>query len=135
MNSLSHGFLFLVGLSWLLCEVCVGAGAGYWTPVWLFLAGFTVMFAIMGCLPVSEKAINTAGPIFTILIGAGIAYYGIEELASQVRFQQSLAEKLPFLKALVGFLGATLRLLGAGTLIVLGAISFAGREKAAAHSH
>lgn len=116
MNSLSHGFLFLVGLSWLLCEVCVGAGAGYWTPVWLYLAGFIVMFTIMGCLPVSEKTINFAGPVFTILIGAGIAYYGIEAFGS-------------------GFLGAALRLAGAAMLIVLGVISFAGREKAAAHSH
>lgn len=116
MNSLSHGFLFLVGLSWLLCEVCVGAGAGYWTPVWLYLAGFTVMFTIMGCLPLSEKAINTAGPIFTILIGAGIAYYGVAALGS-------------------GWFGAALRLIGAGSLVVLGLISFAGREKASAHSH
>jgi hypothetical protein len=116
MNSLSHGFLFLCGLTWLLCEVCVGAGAGYWTPVWLYLAGFTVMFSIMGCLPLSEKTINTAGPIFTILIGAGIAYYGVEALG-------------------YGWLGAALRLLGAAMLVVLGLISLTGREKGAAHSH
>jgi len=115
MNSLSHGFLFLCGLTWLLCEVCVGAGAGYWTPVWLYLAGFTVMFTIMGCLPVSEKTINVAGPVFTILIGLGIAYYGVGALGSD-------------------WLGAALRLVGAAMLLVLGAMSFAGREKAA-HSH
>ncbi len=115
MNSLSHGFLFLCGLTWLLCEVCVGAGAGYWTPLWLYLAGFTVMFTIMGCLPVSEKTINFSGPVFTILIGLGIAYYGVEALGS-------------------GWLGAALRLLGAAILLVLGAVSFTGRESAA-HSH
>lgn len=114
MNSLSHGFLFLVGLSWLLCEVCVGAGAGYWTPVWLFLLGFVVMFAIMGCLPVSEKTINTAGPIFTILIGSGIVFYGIEAFG-------------------YGVIGGLLRLVGGLTLVLLGVISFASREKAAAH--
>lgn len=114
MNSLSHGFFFLVGLSWLLCEVCFGAGAGYWTPVWLFLGGFCVMFAVMGCLPLSEKAINTAGPVFTILIGAGIVLYGIDAFAS-------------------GFLGALLRLAGGGALAALGLISLLSREKAAAH--
>jgi len=114
MNTLSHGFLFLVGLTWLLCEVCVGAGAGYWTPVWLFLGGFVVMFAIMGCLPVSEKTINTAGPIFTILIGAGIAFYGFEAFGS-------------------GVLGGVLRLFGAAALILFGVINLMAREKASAH--
>ncbi len=114
MNSLSHGFFFLVGLAWLLCEVCVGASAGYWTPVWLYLAGFVVMFALMGCLPLSEKSINTAGPIFTILIGAGIVYYGIEAIGS-------------------GFLGVALRLVGGVALLALGGLSLLGREKAAAH--
>jgi len=114
MNSLSHGFFFLVGLTWLLCEVCVGAGAGYWTPVWLYLAGFCVMFAIMGCLPLSEKAINTAGPVFTILIGAGIFYYGILATDS-------------------GFVGAALRMAGGGALLALGGLSLFSRDKAAAH--
>lgn len=114
MNSLSHGFLFLCGLSWLLCEVCVSASAGFWTPVWLYLAGFTVMFTIMGCLPVSEKTINLAGPIFTILIGVGIGIYGIEAFGGS-------------------FLGALLRVIGAGVLIFLALISLSTRDKASAH--
>lgn len=116
MNSLSHGFLFLSGLTWLLCEVCFDAGAGYWTPVWLFLLGFTVMFAVMGCLPLSEKTINLAGPIFTILIGAGIVLYGFAAFKA-------------------GFLGAALRLLGGGVLILLAVFSLLGREKEGAAHH
>jgi len=115
MNSLSHGFFFLVGLSWLLCEVCVGAGAGYWTPVWIFLAGFCVMFAIMGCLPLSDKTINTAGPVFTLLIGAGIVFYGIEAALSS------------------SILGAVLRFIGGVPLVVLGLFGLLQREKSHAH--
>ena len=126
MNSLSHGFLFLVGLSWLLCEACVSASAGYWTPVWLFLAGFIVMFAIMGCLPVSEKTINTAGPIFTALIGVGIACYGVDSFGEGVKslFKGDLTST---------FVGGFLQIFGGATMIVLAAISFLSREKAAAH--
>ena len=51
MNSLSLGFLYVVGVTWLLCEVCVTASGGNWTPLWLYLVGFTVMFAVLGCLP------------------------------------------------------------------------------------
>ena len=114
MNSLSHGFFFLAGLSWLLCEVCADAGAGFWTPLWLFLVGFVVMFAIMGCLPVSENTINTAGPVFTLIIAAGIAFYGVESFSGSI-------------------LGAVLRLLGAVVIAVMGVISLLGREKAATH--
>ncbi len=114
MNSLSHGFLFLCGLAWLLGEVCVSAGAGFWAPVWLYLLGFTVMFAVMGCLPVSEKTINTAGPFFTILTGGAIVLYGFGAFDSSV-------------------LGALVRLLGGGALVFLGVASFLGREKQSAH--
>jgi hypothetical protein len=114
MNNLSHGFLFLSGLTWLLCEVCVSAGAGFWTPLWLFLIGFTVMFAIMGCLPLSERAINTAGPIFTLVIGASIALYGFGAFGG-------------------GFLGGFLRLVGGLALVLLGVFSLLSREKAQAH--
>lgn len=114
MNTLSHGFLFLSGLTWLLCEVCVSAGAGFWGPLWLFLLGFTVMFAIMGCLPLSERTINLAGPVFTVLIGAGILIYAFGAFDSS-------------------FLGGFLRLVGGGALVLLGVLSLLSREKAAAH--
>ncbi len=115
MNSLSHGFLFLCGLSWLLGEVCVSAGAGFWTPAWLYLIGFIAMFSLMGCLPVSEKTINTAGPVFTILIGGAIVLYGFGAFDS-------------------GVFGALVRLLGGGVLVFLGVSNFLGREKKQ-HAH
>jgi hypothetical protein len=99
MNSMSHGFVYLSGLSWLLCEVCISASQGFWLPVIAFLIGFILMFAILGCLPLSNRAIDRIGPIFTALIAAGILYYGV------TTFSQSMV-------------GGSLRIVGA--LMVLG---------------
>lgn len=115
MNSLSLGFFFLIGLAWLLCETCVSASAGYWTPLWIYLAGFTVMFAIMGCLPVSTRTINTAGPIFTILIGAGLLLYGVGAFGG-------------------GVIGGLVRVIGGVAMVAMGVIGFLNRdEEAKAH--
>ncbi len=114
MNTLSHGFLFLSGLTWLLCEVCLSASAGFWAPVWLFLLGFCVMFAVMGCLPLKDRAINTAGPVFTLLIGAGIAMYGVAAFEG-------------------GFLGGFLRLVGGLAMVAMGVQGLTSRERSSAH--
>lgn len=104
MNSLTLGFLYVCGFSWLFCEVCVGASNGAWAPLILFVIFFTVMFSVLGCIRLSEKAVNTAGPIFSILIGLGIAAYGV------TAFDVSLV-------------GAVLRLLGGGMMIALGGMA------------
>ncbi len=116
MNTLSHGFLFLCGLAWLLGEVCVSAGAGFWTPVWLYLIGFIVMFSIMGCLSLSERAINTAGPIFAAIVGGAIVLYGFGAFGSSVS-------------------GGLVRLVGGGSLVFLAVVSFLGRGKEQQHAH
>ena len=114
MNSLSLGFLYLFGLSWLLCEVCVSASGGNWTPLWLYLIGFTVMFAILGCLPLSTKAIETAGPIFALLIGGWILLYAFGS------FDKGVA-------------GVAFRLLLGVGMVVLGVLGYATRRSEEAH--
>lgn len=115
MNTLSHGFFFLCGLSWLLGEVCISASGGFWTPLWLYLLGFTVMFTVMGCLPLSEKTINTAGPIFAILLGASIALYGIAAFPGSP-------------------MGAILRLVGAAGFVIMGLVNLMAAKKES-HAH
>ncbi len=114
MNSLSLGFLYIVGVSWLLCEVCLSASGGNWTPLWFYLAGFIVMFAVLGCLPLSTRAIETAGPIFAILIGVCILAYGLGAFGG-------------------GFLGGVLRSIGGLVLIAFGVIGFSCRGESEAH--
>ncbi len=112
MNSLSLGFFYICGLSWLLCETCVSASNGNWTPLILFLVLFVLMFAILGCLPISAKAVDTAGPVFAVLIGAGIIAYGVTSFDA-------------------GFFGAAIRILGGGVVAafgVLGILSKSGQE-------
>jgi len=113
MNSLSLGFLYICGLSWLLVEVCLSASDGNWTPLVLYTIGFTVMFAILGCLPLSDRVVNLSGPIFTLIIGAGIALYGFGAFEA-------------------GILGGLIRLLGGGTMITLGVLAL-GSERKEAH--
>ena len=104
MNSLTLGFLYVCGFSWLFCEVCVSASNGAWTPLILFVIFFTVMFSVLGCIRLSDKAVNIAGPIFSILIGLGIAAYGVNAFDASV-------------------VGAVLRLLGGSMVIALGAMA------------
>lgn len=114
MNSLSLGFLYVVGVTWLLCEVCVSASGGNWTPLWFYLIGFTIMFAVLGCLPLSTRAIEIAGPIFAILIGVGILAYGFGAFGS-------------------GFVSVAIRLIGGLALVALGVIGFSYRKTEEAH--
>jgi hypothetical protein len=109
MNSLSLGFLYVIGVTWLLCEVCVSASGGNWTPLWLYLIGFIVMFAVLGCLPLSTKAVEIAGPIFAILIGVSILAYGFGAFGS-------------------GFMGGAIRSVGGLALVALGVIGFSYRK-------
>ncbi|MDF1860286.1 MAG: hypothetical protein P1U87_08725 [Verrucomicrobiales bacterium] len=114
MNSLSLGFFYVCGLSWLLCEVCVSASNGNWTPLWLFLVFFTLMFAILGCLPLSAKAIEIAGPVFAILMGLGILAYGFSTMGATA-------------------LGGVLRLLGGLALVAFGFLGYSQRKTEEAH--
>ena len=74
------------------------------------------MFSVMGCWPMTDSKINKAGPIFTIIIGAGIVGYAISSLDASI-------------------LGALVRFIGGGAMVALGVISFLGAkgEKEAAH--
>lgn len=72
MNSLTLGFFYIVGLSWLMVETSLMAGDGSWGPFWLFLAGFAVMFSLLGCLPLSDSAVNKVGAVFAIIVGAAL---------------------------------------------------------------
>ena len=104
MNSLTLGFLYVCGFSWLLCEVCVSASNGFWMPIGLFVVFFTVMFSVLGCIKLSDKAVNVSGPIFAILIGISIAAYGIASFGASA-------------------VGATLRLAGGAMMIGLGGMA------------
>lgn len=106
MNSLSLGFAYICGLSLLLAEVCIGAGNGNWTPLWLFLLLFALMFAILGCLPLSNKAVDKAGPIFSLLIGIGILAYAFESFGAG------------------SYLAGFLKLVAAGFMIVICLLGF-----------
>mgnify|MGYP003638857482 CR=1 FL=1 len=106
MNSLTLGFIYVCGFSWILAEACVSASNGNSIPLALVVIGFILMFSILGCLPLSDKAINTAGPIFSILIGLGIIAYAFAAFGD----------------GSTG--GGILRIAIGGLMVVLGAMGF-----------
>ncbi len=115
MNSLSLGFFYVVGFSWILCETSVSAASGNWGPLVLFTIGFILMFSILGCLPISNRAVGLAGPVFGILTGLGIiAYAGVYY---------------------DGGIGASeiLRVLGGGLVVAVSVIGFGYADKKEAH--
>tara|TARA_R110000850_G_scaffold273357_3_gene409644 strand:+ start:225 stop:572 length:348 start_codon:yes stop_codon:yes gene_type:complete len=110
MNSLTLGFLYVCGFSWLFCEVCVSASNGSSMPLVLFVLGFIVMFSVLGCIRLSDKVVNVAGPIFSILIGLGIVAYGFGAFG-------------------ISGLGAALRIIGGILMIALGGVAFLVGDK------
>ena len=74
MKSLTLGFFYLAGLSWALAETCVIASNGNWTPLILYLIGFILMFSILGCIRISDRAVDLWGGIFAILLAVGLVY-------------------------------------------------------------
>lgn len=114
MNSLSLGFVYITGLSVLLVESGISASNGNWTPLILFCVFFTVMFSVLGCLKISTKAVEVAGPIFAALIGVGVLIYAIAAFPSS-------------------FIGGLIRLVVAAALIVLGLIGYTQRKAEESH--
>jgi hypothetical protein len=77
MKSLTLGFFYLAGISWALAESCILAANGDWTALIIFLAGFALMFAILGCLPLSNQTVDFWGSVFAILLALGLVYFAV----------------------------------------------------------
>ncbi|MDF1815926.1 MAG: hypothetical protein P1V20_27245 [Verrucomicrobiales bacterium] len=74
MNSLTLGFLYVLGISWALAETCIIASNGNWTPLIIFLIGFILMFSILGCAKISDAAVERWGGIFAMLLAVGLVF-------------------------------------------------------------
>lgn len=81
MNSLVLGFFFTAGMGWALCETCLIAGAGNWLPLILFLLFFIVAFSILGCLDMSDKAMNMFGSVSAVMLGAGLMVFALDSFS------------------------------------------------------
>jgi len=75
MKSLTLGFFYVAGISWALAEACIIAANGDWTPLIIFLVGFILMFATLGCVPLSNEKVDFLGGIFAILLALGLVFF------------------------------------------------------------
>ena len=72
------------------------------------------MFTILGCWPLSGKAIDAVGPVFAAIMGVWIMIYGFGGFGASV-------------------LGGIIRVLGGATLIVFGLIGYTMRSTEESH--
>lgn len=75
MNSMSNGFLYTLGFGWALTECCLLAVAGSFMPLLVFTVGFFVMFAVLGCLNLSDAATNKIGSIVAALLALVLVFF------------------------------------------------------------
>ena len=79
MNSMSNGFLYTLGLGWVLVECCLRAAAGSWLPAALFLLGFVIIFAIFGCLDdLSTATVEKSGAVFAAVLAAVLVLFTVQ---------------------------------------------------------
>lgn len=82
MNSLTLGFLYVVGISWALSETCVMAANGAWTPLIVFLVLFLLMFSVLGCAPVSDRTAEVWGGVFALGLAALLVWMAFSTITT-----------------------------------------------------
>lgn len=75
MNSMSNGFLYTLGFGWALTESCLLAVAGNYLPLFLFVAAFLVIFAVLGCLNLSDSKIEKFGAIAAAVLALALILF------------------------------------------------------------
>jgi len=120
MNSLSNGFLYVVGFGWALTECGLVAVAGNSVPILLFLLVFVLAFSILGCLNhLSDATVNKAGAITAGILALSLVFFSIGTIASG------------------SLLLGTLKLAGSAIFVLAALVAFTakGQSHAAHHHH
>lgn len=78
MNSFSLGFFYICGMAWCLAECCIWAVAGNPVPAILYLVAFVLIFAILGCLKVSDRVVNLTGAVTAVGLAASLFYFSVQ---------------------------------------------------------
>ncbi len=121
MNSLTLGFFYLVGLVWGLSETCMIASNGNWTPLIIFLLGFVLLFAIVGCWPLPDEKVNFLGSIFAVILGLGLLMIAV---GSFFAVPEGAGVGGPIIKTLI-----------AALFVVFGLISFVNCKSSGSEQH
>lgn len=121
MNSLTLGFLYVVGFSWALCETCVMASNGNSVPIVLYTIYFLLVFSILGCARVSDRAVEIWGGIFAVMLAVGLVLMAVNTISAGAMVLGAV--KMVFA---AGFVIA-------GAISLLGALAGGGSSKASSH--
>ena len=106
MNSLSNGFLYVLGFAWVLTECSLHSVAGNHLPIYLFLLVFIVAFSVLGCLNLSDNAVNKFGSLVSVLLAVSLVIFSIGTITGGsvvIGILKLLASGVFVLAALVSF--------------------------------
>lgn len=116
MNSLTVGFIYALGLGWVLAEAASAASYGNSIPLYLTSLVITVFFVLLGCLPFSDEKTGKIGAAFAMILGLGMLYFAITSIMHvEVATFPSPSISVAVVKTL-----AALFFLGGGVLAVVG---------------
>lgn len=82
MNSMSNGFLYTLGFGWALIECCLLAVAGSFLPLVLFALAFVVVFSVLGCIRLSDAAVDKFGSITAVVLALVLMIFTAQTFAA-----------------------------------------------------
>lgn len=72
MRNLNGAFLYITLVGWCLVECVFLATMGVGFPLLLFTVGFLLVFSLLGCLNLSDRATDLVGGISTAIMALGL---------------------------------------------------------------
>jgi hypothetical protein len=77
MNQFLYATAFMGGLAWFggECMILSANGSPWWFV--LFFLAFLVAFVVLGCLNISDTAINRFGALVSVLLSAGLIIFAL----------------------------------------------------------
>lgn len=119
MNSLSNGFLYVLGFAWALTECSLHSVAGNHWPILLYLLVFILAFSVLGCLNLSDSAVNKFGSLISAVLAVSLVVFSILTITGGE------------------FLIGVIKLLASGLFVLAALVSFSskGHTHSAHHHH
>lgn len=92
MKNLNGAFLFITLLAWCMTESIFRATEGHSTALLLFVIGFLVIFATLGCLNLSDKTTNLIGAVATVLLSVSLIFFTVNGMLHGASWVTSAAK-------------------------------------------
>ncbi|MEM8954639.1 MAG: hypothetical protein AAGD22_10850 [Verrucomicrobiota bacterium] len=85
MNQFLYATAFIGGLAWFggECMILSAQGSPWWFII--FFLAFTVVFAVLGCVNISDAAINKFGALVSVILAIGLIFFAVRTTVQLAR--------------------------------------------------